>query len=672
MSTRPLSAVLTALLLLATVTASAQEGGSVVGWGREIVVPPHELHGIVKQVEGEHVLALRADGVIVAWGDNVWGTCDVPEPNADFIDIAIVPDGSYGLKEDGSVVYWGYEPYGVELLPEPNTGFASITAAREAVFAQRPDGSLVGFGILYDRDPVPEPNIGFTSFGIGNNFVVAVRSDSSVEVWGEPGRLDGWLPPEPNTGFVKVVAGANHWVGLRDDGTIAHVGYRPEGSPLYGDIPVPNEGFLDVATFFSATWVLNSDRTVTGWETRYLNLLEGPQPNQDFTSILGFDFFGIANRLDGTSEYWGTLPDLPDNGPAPNLRVADVSLTLATFGAEGLVLFEDGTLDAWGRPDYAPSSANPFVAIDSGDDFHLALDSAGQVHDFYWQDNDIPDFGTGPDNRIIAISAGWKHRLALKQNGDVIAWGSNYNGQCDVPLLAAPAVAIAAGGKHSVALLADGSIVGWGENYHGQADDKPANWGPDFISAGFDHTVGLTPGGTLVGWGNNGEGQLDFPYPNGNWIEVQAGNGCTLGRRSDGTVVAWGQNYNASQTIAGEETEILAYATSRQRTAVVLALPTATGVADPLTPSRVVRILGVRPNPFNPSTAIEFVVPAGQPMVLEAFDVRGRLVEALLEDIGTGVPVSYVWRPEGQASGVYFLRVRSGESIAVTKALLLK
>ena len=36
-------------------------------------------------------------------------------------------------------------------------------------------------------------------------------------------------------------------------------------------------------------------------------------------------------------------------------------------------------------------------------------------------------------------------------------------------------VAIAAGGTHSLALKSDGSIVGWGSNYYGQASPPAGN-----------------------------------------------------------------------------------------------------------------------------------------------------------------------------------------------------
>ena len=37
---------------------------------------------------GNHSLGLKSDSMIVAWGNNDVGQCDVPAPNADFVAVA--------------------------------------------------------------------------------------------------------------------------------------------------------------------------------------------------------------------------------------------------------------------------------------------------------------------------------------------------------------------------------------------------------------------------------------------------------------------------------------------------------------------------------------------------------------------------------------------------------
>ena len=53
---------------------------------------------------------------------------------------------------------------------------------------------------------------------------------------------------------------------------------------------------------------------------------------------------------------------------------------------------------------------------------------------------------------VVAIEAGGKHTAALKQDGTVVAWGHNGNGQTTVPAGLSGVVAIAAGEYHTVAL----------------------------------------------------------------------------------------------------------------------------------------------------------------------------------------------------------------------------
>jgi alpha-tubulin suppressor-like RCC1 family protein len=35
--------------------------------------------------------------------------------------------------------------------------------------------------------------------------------------------------------------------------------------------------------------------------------------------------------------------------------------------------------------------------------------------------------------QVIQVAAGASHAIAIKQNGDIVAWGDNTYGQCDIP-----------------------------------------------------------------------------------------------------------------------------------------------------------------------------------------------------------------------------------------------
>ncbi len=78
------------------------------------------------------------------------------------------------------------------------------------------------------------------------------------------------------------------------------------------------------------------------------------------------------------------------------------------------------------------------------------------------------------------------------------------------------------------------------------------------------------------------------------------------------------------------------------------------------------------PNPFNPSTMIEFTLPAASPVVIRIYDLKGRVVETLAAaQYGPGTH-SLRWDADRFASGTYFCRIDAGEYVAVRKMTLLK
>jgi hypothetical protein len=56
----------------------------------------------------------------------------------------------------------------------------------------------------------------------------------------------------------------------------------------------------------------------------------------------------------------------------------------------------------------------------------------------------------------VALAGGGAHTLALKSDGSVVAWGADWDGQCDLPAVNA-IVGIGAGAVHTV-LLAESTL----------------------------------------------------------------------------------------------------------------------------------------------------------------------------------------------------------------------
>jgi phosphatidylserine/phosphatidylglycerophosphate/cardiolipin synthase-like enzyme len=78
------------------------------------------------------------------------------------------------------------------------------------------------------------------------------------------------------------------------------------------------------------------------------------------------------------------------------------------------------------------------------------------------------------------------------------------------------------------------------------------------------------------------------------------------------------------------------------------------------------------PNPFNPITTIRFEVPFSQYVELSVFDMLGREVKVLYNDLAPAGIVTIDFNAEGLSSGVYFYRLKTQDFITSKKLLLLK
>jgi alpha-tubulin suppressor-like RCC1 family protein len=97
------------------------------------------------------------------------------------------------------------------------------------------------------------------------------------------------------------------------------------------------------------------------------------------------------------------------------------------------------------------------------------------------------------------VATGYLHTVAVKEDGTVLAAGSNGSGQGSVTEWGNIA-AVAAGAYHTVGLLNDGTVVACGSNKYGQCD--VAGWqNITAVYAGAYNTVGIQRDGTIVSTG---------------------------------------------------------------------------------------------------------------------------------------------------------------------------
>ncbi len=78
------------------------------------------------------------------------------------------------------------------------------------------------------------------------------------------------------------------------------------------------------------------------------------------------------------------------------------------------------------------------------------------------------------------------------------------------------------------------------------------------------------------------------------------------------------------------------------------------------------------PNPFNPSTTIQYTIPDQQFVRVLIFDVLGRLVATLVNNVQSAGSHSITWVANHSPSGVYFCRLETSKFTATRKLLLQK
>ncbi|MEW6071334.1 MAG: hypothetical protein AB1726_01905 [Planctomycetota bacterium] len=149
---------------------------------------------------------------------------------------------------------------------------------------------------------------------------------------------------------------------------------------------------------------------------------------------------------------------------------------------------------------------------------------------------------------FVEVEGGYAHTIARRGDGTAVAWGSNDNGQCDVPAPPPGLVYVKVAGctNHNLALCSDGTVVAWG-GWAGQLGVPALPPGLTYVEvAGGDaHSYALRSDGAVVAWGSNSVGQCNVPAlpPGLAYVEVAAGGRHGLARRSDGSVVAWGHEH---------------------------------------------------------------------------------------------------------------------------------
>lgn len=261
------------------------------------------------------------------------------------------------------------------------------------------------------------------------------------------------------------------------------------------------------------------------------------------------------------------------NAAAPPVTAIKAAPSVQNSGSASVALREDGTVWAWGNGANGELGQGPDLSNRS---------TPMQVQS---------PSGVGFLDRIVQVSAGSTHVLALREDGAVLVWGtsawlgadSNTPQVLNRPRIVAGiggvgtlagVVAVSAGDNVSAAVLGTGEVVTWGNNSNGglglgSATTEsvfpalvPGVSGVTRVSAGSDRVFAVRSDGGVYAWGINSFGSLGNGSPAGTIVfnpvtlgltgvvRVEAGPRLTAALLTDGSMRLWGNtNYNNTGAI---------------------------------------------------------------------------------------------------------------------------
>ena len=201
-----------------------------------------------------HTVALKADGTVLAAGDNTYGQCDV----SDWTDIVAVAAGSYhtvGLKADGTVVAAGDNSRG-QCDANGTANVVEIEAHAMDTVLRKADGSIVCFG-AHDYAPNAASWTDIVRLSPAAYGLVGLASDGTAMA------TEASLLSPAFRGLVDIAAAGDYAVGITENGDLVSSAPVDPGYSGVLRVDAASTGFFVLTMDGSVRAVLWSDGDYT-------------------------------------------------------------------------------------------------------------------------------------------------------------------------------------------------------------------------------------------------------------------------------------------------------------------------------------------------------------------------------------------------------------------------
>ncbi|KNY27603.1 RCC1 domain-containing protein [Pseudobacteroides cellulosolvens] len=127
--------------------------------------------------------AIKEDGTVVAWGENCYNQCIIPNNVNNVKQLASGQGFILVLKEDGTVE--STTDLGYDKISSYLKNIVQISSTSDFACALRNDGNVIVWGSnIYDQHYVPNDVVNVKSIAAGYGHIVALKSDGTVAAWG--------------------------------------------------------------------------------------------------------------------------------------------------------------------------------------------------------------------------------------------------------------------------------------------------------------------------------------------------------------------------------------------------------------------------------------------------------------------------------------------------------
>lgn len=285
-----------------------------------------------------HIVGIRQDGSVIAWGNNDSGQCDVPEGLSNVISVCAGFYHTAALKNDGTVVAWGLNYTG-----SPDRGYCGQSDIPKGV----KDIKMISAGRCHTAMLKNNGEI----FVLGKYLSGFEGNESYVD---DIPIFDEFVIPDNLSNIKKIASGEDHIVALKNDGTVVAWGYNEAGQC---NVPDGLKNVKDICAGGDHTMALTEDGKVIAWGSNIKSECDVPKDLPRVSIIeAGFINSGIVTK-EGDVIIWGDNIDNQCDVPSKIKNVKDISIG----GGYIVVLLEDNSIDMWGWIGYEQDKEIPKV-----------------------------------------------------------------------------------------------------------------------------------------------------------------------------------------------------------------------------------------------------------------------------------------------------------------------